>query len=103
MNAPILLPWVVTTEEERLHAMKWNGQVTRYEFHVSRAIDVLLSHCIEVKSTIEGELPDAELYAPALFNVFPRTMSKTLRQEWKQLETESELIDFTIQEFDALY
>jgi hypothetical protein len=80
MSAPVLFPWIDEAPEVRLFAVKWVGNGTKYEFHLpklfSRAIDAVLAHCIEVKDTIEGELPDEDLYAPAFFNVFPRTLAK---------------------------
>jgi hypothetical protein len=57
---------------------------------------------MEVRSIIEVELPSEDLYASACFNVFSQTLSKTLKKEWNQLETETTLTDDTIQHFDEL-
>jgi hypothetical protein len=101
-----LFPWIVATGNQRLLSLKWTADGTRYEFHVpqlgSRDIDGVVSHCLDVKSTIEGELPDEKLYASAFFNVFPRTLHKGLKQKWKQLEAESGFIDHSIDEFEEL-
>jgi hypothetical protein len=68
----------------------------------SRSIDAVLAHCMEVKDTIEGELPDEDLYAAALFNVFPRTLSKLLKHKRKQLELQSEFEDYSTNDFEEL-
>jgi hypothetical protein len=34
--------------------------------------------------------------------VLPRTLSKLLKQEWKQLEVDSGFQDYTVHEFDEL-
>jgi transposase InsO family protein len=106
MSVPVLFPWIDEAEEARLYQLKWIGNGTKYEFHLpklfSRSIDAVVAHCIEVKDTIEGELPDEELYAQAFFNVFPRTLSKLLKQEWKQLEGESEFADYSVNDFEEL-
>jgi hypothetical protein len=106
MNVTVPFPWIVDNDAGQLFPLKWTGQGTRCEFYVpklsSRAIDVLLAHCVEVKNTIEGELPEEKLCASALFNVFPRTLSKTLRQEWKQLETDSGFSEYNVHEFDEI-
>jgi hypothetical protein len=106
MSVSLLFPWIDDAEEARLYQLKWTGQGTKFEFHVpklfSRSINAVVSHCAAVRNTIEGELPDEDLYAPALFNVFRRILSKLLKQEWKQLEVESGFQDYTIHEFEEL-
>ncbi len=105
MSTQVLFPWIVT-EEEKIYALKWTHNGVRYEFHVprlkTRAIDEVVAHCLEVRSQIEGELQDEALYAPACFNVFPRTLMTTLKQEWKQLEVDSEFIEYSSNDFEEL-
>jgi hypothetical protein len=103
MNVTVQFPWIVDNDAGQLFPLKWTGQGTRYEFYVPKfsscAFDVLLAHCVVVKSAIEGELPDEELYASALFNVFPRTL---LRQERKQRETDSGFIKQNVSDSEEI-
>jgi hypothetical protein len=48
----------------------------------SLSINAVVARCTEVRNTIEGELTEEDLYPPALFNVFSRTLSKLLKQAW---------------------
>jgi hypothetical protein len=94
MSKQQLFPWIVATGEptpsvsrvdSRWHPLRVlcpSTGLTRY-----RRRRGPLS-----KSTIEGELPDGDLYA-CVFNVFPRTLHKGLRQKWRQWEAVSGFID----------
>jgi hypothetical protein len=106
-----VFPWNSKAVKGRLYCFTWSDKRyndnTRFEFYLpklySHAIEDLLAHCVEVRSTIEEKLlPDEYLCASACFNVFPRTLSLTLNKEWKQLETVTMFRDYSIQHFDEL-
>jgi hypothetical protein len=107
MSAVILFPWVPdTTKEEKPLSFKWTHDGVRHDFHAnilsSRAIDAVVAHCVEVKSSLESTLQDEDLLPLALFNVFPRTLKSTLRQEWRQVEIDLALDQFDIHHFEEL-
>jgi hypothetical protein len=53
------------------------------------------------RTQLKEDIPGAELNASALCNVF-RHPIEDLTTKWKQLETESDFLDYTIHEFDEL-
>ena len=107
MSSLITFPWVQeSSADERPLSFKWTHEGVRHDFHAnilsSRAIVDVVTHCMEVKSSIDSALQDNNLLAPALFNVFPRTLKGMLRQEWRQVELDLALNQFDIHHFDEL-
>jgi hypothetical protein len=68
-------------------SFKWTLGPDKHEIHAivlaSPELADMLPHCLEVPSIIRMEALDDDVdMGPSLFNVFPRTLSNTLRRVW---------------------
>jgi hypothetical protein len=68
-------------------SFKWTLGPDKHEIHAivpaNTELDDMLPHCIVVPSLIRMEVLDDDVaMGPSLFNVFPRTLSNTLRGVW---------------------
>ena len=98
MNSAPIFPWVAKEPKDKA-VSKWNNDGMRYEFNVhilsSRDLPDVVAHCVEQKGIIEGGVSSDNERAPALYNVFPRTLRFSIRQQWKQV-----LASLNLKKFD---
>jgi hypothetical protein len=83
---------------------KWQQGNTKYEIHAHTLEDLdiedLLPHRLEIKTKVTKEVHNNTHLGPALFKVFPRTLSLPLAAIWDQLVVNYTNDDHTEANFD---
>jgi hypothetical protein len=85
MTSNIIFPYKKDhTLEKYDTTCKWKQGNTKYEIHAHTLEDLdikdLLPHCLEIKTKVTKEVHNNAHLGPALFKVFPRTLSLPLAE-----------------------
>ena len=109
MSAPVAVMFPFTKRVQDTssppRSFKWTLGPDKHEIHAivldTTELDEMLHHCIEVPSLIRMEVLDDDVdMGPSLFNVFPRTLSNTLRSMWENIASDYPPPLRTSEEFD---
>eukprot|EP00543_Licmophora_paradoxa_P015720 CAMPEP_0202474044 /NCGR_PEP_ID=MMETSP1360-20130828/92170_1 /ASSEMBLY_ACC=CAM_ASM_000848 /TAXON_ID=515479 /ORGANISM="Licmophora paradoxa, Strain CCMP2313" /LENGTH=541 /DNA_ID=CAMNT_0049101141 /DNA_START=63 /DNA_END=1689 /DNA_ORIENTATION=+ len=101
----LVFPWLSTNHADKLTAVKWTLNNSRYEIHVPTldtiATDTLVTHCLQVKTKIRQAVANEAHQGSSFFRVLPRTLSQTLLTTWEQVLADDPPEDQTEDSFDA--